>query len=148
MRLKSQALYYFKIFCHTVETRFNKVLALHSDRGGEYLSSEFDAYLLDVGIHRELTTALTPNQNRVVEQKNQTLLEKARAMVADAKTPTFLWAKAIATANYLTNHSPTCTNSGLTPYQKLRRKKPNLQHLRIYGSIAWVHVHDERRTKL
>ena len=149
MRLKSQALYYFKIFRHAVETRFNKkVLALRSDRGGEYLSSEFDAYLLDAGIHRELTTALTPNQNGVVERKNRTLLEKARAMVADAKTPTFLWAEAIATANYLTNRSPTRANSGLTPYQKLRRKKPNLQHLRIYGSIAWVHVHDERRTKL
>ena len=149
MRLKSHALHYFKIFRHAIETRFiKKVLTLCSDYGGEYLSSEFDAYLLDVGIHRKLTTALTPNQNGVAKQKNRTLLEKACAMVADAKTPTFLWTEAIATANYLTNCSPTRTKSGLTPYQKLRCKKPNLQHLRIYGSIAWMHVHDKWIAKL
>jgi hypothetical protein len=112
------------------------------------LGREFIEYCRNEGILQELMTAYTPSQNGVSERKNRTLLEKARAMVSDARTPPILWTEATATANYVTNRSPTRASSGITPYQRLRGKKLDLSHLRIYGSIAWVHMNDECRTKL
>nr|GEY69150.1 integrase, catalytic region, zinc finger, CCHC-type, peptidase aspartic, catalytic [Tanacetum cinerariifolium] len=45
-----------------------------------------------------LSSVRTPQQNRVVEPRNQTLVEAARTMLIFSHAPLFLWAKAIATA--------------------------------------------------
>nr|GEX14437.1 hypothetical protein [Tanacetum cinerariifolium] len=42
--------------------------------------------------------ARTPQQNRVVERRNRTLIEAARTMLADSKFPTTFWAEAVNTA--------------------------------------------------
>ena len=55
-----------------------------SDRGGEFLSNEFQQYLKRRGIHHQLTTADSPQQNGVAERMNRTLIEKAHAMIAAA----------------------------------------------------------------
>ena len=130
MRYKSQALDYFKIFKAMVENRFDtKIGSIRSDRGGEYLSQDFEKCMQDAGISRELTTAFTPSQIEVSKRKNLTLFEKARAMVADARTLACLWAEATAIANYVTNRSPTRANSGITPYQRLKGNPRDLSHL-------------------
>ena len=43
-----------------------------------------------------------------------------------------------------------CTTLGLhelTPYEKFFGKKPDLSHVQIFNSIAYVHVVDEKRQK-
>ncbi|GJY32002.1 uncharacterized mitochondrial protein-like protein [Tanacetum coccineum] len=45
------------------------------------------------GIKREFSVARTPQQNRVAEKKNITLIEAARTMLADSKLPTTFWAE-------------------------------------------------------
>lgn len=89
----------------------------------------------------------TPHQNGVSKRKNRMLLEKVCAMVANAKTLAYLWAEAIATASYITNCSFIRTNLGVMLYEQLWGKKSNLLHLLIFGNIAWVHIHDEKRRK-
>jgi hypothetical protein len=37
---------------------------------------------------------------------------------------------------------------GKTPQEAWSGRKPGISHLRVFGSIAHVHVPDERRTKL
>jgi hypothetical protein len=141
---------YFQKFKAIVELAFPSfsIQAFRSDRGGEYISTTFTEYLQLFGIHRELTQAYTPHQNRISKRKNRTLLEKARSMFFEARTPRFLWAEAVNTENYLTNRSPTRANSGVSPYQRLYKNPPALHHLRIFGCLAFVHVHDKSRTKL
>ena len=73
-------------------------LGLWGDNGGKYLSWEFEAYLRSKGIRYELIIAHTPEQNGVAEEMNRTLLESARAMIAQADLPTNYWAEAVATA--------------------------------------------------
>jgi transposase InsO family protein len=150
LRRKSDTLEAFKVFKAWIENLLQRQIGgLRSDRGGEFLSNEFSVFLDLHGIGRELTEAYTPRQNGVAERKNRTLLEKGRSMVADARTPKFLWSEVVATANYLTNRSPTRANpSGISPYQRLFGKVPDLSHLRIFGCVAYVHVPDETRTKL
>ena len=44
------------------------------------------------------------------------------------------------------NRSPS--QKGVTPYERANREKPNLWHLRVIGSRAWVHVPEKQRKKL
>ena len=76
---------------------------LGTDNGGEYVSKDFEAYLISKGIKHELTIAYTPEQNGVAERMNRTLMESARAMMSHANLPNPFWAEAVATAVYLRN---------------------------------------------
>ena len=56
-----------------LETQHNvKIKRLQSDRGGEYLSKEFDQHLKSKGTIRSLTVHDTPKQNGVAERLNRT----------------------------------------------------------------------------
>jgi transposase InsO family protein len=79
LKLKSKALstlkdYKTELRCQTPGAQIRK---LHSDRGGEYLSMEFDRYLKDQGIKCQLTIHHSPQQNNVAECLNRTLVEHA-----------------------------------------------------------------------
>nr|GEX78114.1 integrase, catalytic region, zinc finger, CCHC-type, peptidase aspartic, catalytic [Tanacetum cinerariifolium] len=60
---------------------------------------------LMVGMTHETSTAKTPQQNRVIERRNHTLVEAARTMLIFSHAPLFLWAEAIANACYTQNHT-------------------------------------------
>ena len=60
-----------------------KIRALRSNNGDEYTYGEFDDLCQKAGIKRELTVPYNPQQNRVVERKNRTVCEVARAMMCD-----------------------------------------------------------------
>jgi hypothetical protein len=36
----------------------------------------------------------------------------------------------------------------MTPKEKFTSKRPDVSHLRVFGCIAYVHVPDEKRSKL
>ena len=44
------------------------------------------------------------NKNGVVERKNRTLIEMARMMLDEYKTPKHFWAEVVETAFHATNH--------------------------------------------
>jgi hypothetical protein len=46
------------------------------------------------------------------------------------------------------NQTPTAAVHGMTPEEKFTGKKPDVSHLRVFGCIAYVHVPDEKRSKL
>jgi hypothetical protein len=46
------------------------------------------------------------------------------------------------------NRTPTTTIHGMTPEEKFTGKKPDVSHLRVFGCIAYVHILDEKRSKL
>ena len=54
-------------------------------------------------IKHEFSTPYTPQQNGVVERKNRTLLDMARTMLDEYKTPDRFWAEAINIACYSIN---------------------------------------------
>ncbi|GJY68951.1 ribonuclease H-like domain-containing protein [Tanacetum coccineum] len=47
------------------------------------------------GINHEYSNARTPQQNRVAERMNRTLIEAARTMLADSLLPTTFWAEVV-----------------------------------------------------
>jgi hypothetical protein len=46
------------------------------------------------------------------------------------------------------NRTPTTTVHGMKPKEKFTGKKPDVSHLIVFGCIAYVHVPDEKRSKL
>jgi hypothetical protein len=46
------------------------------------------------------------------------------------------------------NRTPTTTVHGMTPEGKFTCNKPNVSHLRMFSCIAYVHVPNEKRSKL
>jgi hypothetical protein len=46
------------------------------------------------------------------------------------------------------NRTPIIAVHGMTPEEKFTCKKPNVSHFRVFSYIAYVHVPDEKRSKL
>ncbi len=107
-----------------------------SDNGTEYVNHEFDGFLNASGIRRQLTVPYKPQQNGVAERANRTIVEMARSMLVQAGLCESLWAEAVATAVYIRNRSVTRQLGDKTPYEVWTGYKPNVRHLRIFGSKA------------
>jgi transposase InsO family protein len=76
MNHKSETFEKFKEFQSEVENQYGKkIKTLRSDRGGEYLSHEFNNYLKTCGIDPQLTPPGTPQGNGVSERCNRILLD-------------------------------------------------------------------------
>lgn len=58
------------------------------------------------------------------------------------------WVEVVSTAVYLLNCSPTKAVNGKTPYEAWHWRKPNVGHLKVFGSIAYAHIPYEKRRKL
>ena len=130
----------YRVFEAWLSTQHSaKIKCLRSDRGGEYLSDEFSAYLRKAGTVRNLTVHHTPEHNGVAERLNRTLLEKVRAMLHESDLPKFLWAEAISHAVYLKNRTWTRAIGETTPYELLNGQKPNLGNLHPWGCRVRVH---------
>jgi hypothetical protein len=69
-------------------------------------------------------------------------------MLNEKNLPNYFWAEAVATVVYIMNRTPIAIVHGMTPEEKFTSKKPNVSHLRVFGYIAYVHVPDEKRSKL
>ncbi|CAL8133801.1 unnamed protein product [Prunus armeniaca] len=125
-----------------------KIKGLMSDRGGEFLSSEFNKYSEEFGIQRQLTMAYSPRQNRVVERKNKTVVEMAKSMLHEKGIPYEFWAEAVNTVVYLLNRCPTKSLKKVTPFEGYTGRKPGIAHLKIFGSPCHVHTPSALRHKL
>jgi hypothetical protein len=90
----------------------------------------------------------TPQQNGVVECRNSSIVEHARCMANASNYPGFLWPEVVNAANHLINLSPTRTNSGIPPNQLYHKAIPRVDHLIIFGSLCYLHVPKEHRSKL
>nr|GEV46760.1 retrovirus-related Pol polyprotein from transposon TNT 1-94 [Tanacetum cinerariifolium] len=76
---------------------------------------------------------ITPQQNGVVERKNQTLVEAARTMLTFVNLPLFLWTEVIATACFTQNRSIIHKRFDKTPYELMNKRKPNIKFFRVFG---------------
>jgi len=93
---KSEAFIIFKYFKSLVEKETGSCIkSLRTDRGGEFTSQEFDQFCKENGIKRQLTAAYTPQQNRVAERKNTTIMNMVRSMISNKKILKSFWPEAV-----------------------------------------------------
>jgi hypothetical protein len=117
-----------------------------------------------------MSSAYTPQQNGVSERYNRTAMESTRCLLFARKVKSFLsllfyassnkllfslhlkvpielWAEAANYSNYIRNRVLSSTET-VTSYEIWFGKKPDLSHLRVFGSQVFIHIPDERRKKL
>ncbi|KAI5313775.1 hypothetical protein L3X38_042951 [Prunus dulcis] len=136
-----------------MKTQFNaQIQILRSDNGGEFVNHDFQTYFQQHGIIHETTCPQTPQQNGVAERKNRHLLETARALLISTHVPRHHWDDAIVTAVHLINRMPSGVLTFKTPLQVLAQHRPLPSVLvftpRIFGCVAFVHLHKNQRSKL
>jgi transposase InsO family protein len=149
LREKSEVAEHLKSFVTRVELDMGKSLkVLQTDGGGEYIASAVQGFLKDKGIQHEVTTPDTPQHNGVAECMNCTLLDKVWSMLHDASLPEMYWHDALVYAAHLHNVTPKHALEGITPEEAWSGNKPDVSHLHVFSTQAFVHVPDKQRTKL
>jgi hypothetical protein len=89
---KDQAAGAIKRVQAAVERKSGNLLGgLRTNRGGEFTASQFSEYCAELGIKRELIAPYTPQQNGVVEKRNQCVMAAARCMLKANKLPGMFW---------------------------------------------------------
>ncbi|KAJ0590430.1 putative RNA-directed DNA polymerase [Helianthus annuus] len=146
---KDQAFETFKEFKEKVEKEAQtKLKMLRTDRGGEFTSAEFNKYCKTNGIARQLTAPYSPQQNGVVERRNRTMLSTTRSMLKAMNMPQNFWGEAVRHAIYVLNRVPTKALVNKTPFEALKGRKPNLEHLKVFGCTAYAKVLPLQQKKL
>jgi transposase InsO family protein len=79
------------------------VKKIRSDNGSEFKNLQVEEFLEEEGIKHEFSAPYTPQQNGVVERKNRTLIDMARTMLGEFKTPERFWSEAMNTACHTIN---------------------------------------------
>jgi transposase InsO family protein len=121
------------------------MLALHSDRGGEYLSRAVWTVLDQKGIEHKLTMPGMPQQNGLAERWNRTILDKACALIHGAGLSLGFWEYAVDTAVHTYNRTPTRTIGWHTPHELWNAGHvPDVSYFRVFGCKAFVHVPEDK----
>jgi hypothetical protein len=151
LRHKSEVASCFQDYKAAVEKIHNSsILRLRMDGGGEYSGEEFLSFLRKEGIQAEPSTPYTPQQNGISERCNRTVMDPARSMLKHAGMPDSFWADAVEVAVYIKNRLPTRALPDTTPFEAWHGtgKKPDLSHLRVFGSLAYAWTAPVTRKKL
>jgi hypothetical protein len=115
-----------------------KLKALHTDRGGEFTVTKFVDYCAVEGVHRQHTAPYNPQQNGVVEPRNETVVATARSMLKAKGLPGWFWSEAVNAVVYVLNRCPTKSIDGMTPFEAWHGREPVVHHLRTFGCIVYV----------
>jgi transposase InsO family protein len=82
LAMKDEALAAFTAFQARAEAEAGrKIGTLRTDRGGEFMARSFADHYSKQGMQRHLTAPYTPEQSRVVERRNQSVMGMARSMM-------------------------------------------------------------------
>jgi hypothetical protein len=114
-----------------------KLRVLCTDNGGEFTTVEFASYCADEGVQRHYSTPYSPQQNGVVERRNQTVVGMARALLKQRGMLAVFWGEAVVTTVYILNHSPTKALNDRTSYEAWYGRKPAVSHLRVFGCLTF-----------
>ncbi|GMF44976.1 unnamed protein product [Phytophthora fragariaefolia] len=109
-----------------------------TDKGGEFVNEAMEAWYNSRGIEY-IQVGPKSSQLNLCERTHQTLVEMTKAMMEHSGLPRSLWPEAMRNAVYIKNRSYNKGTQGV-PYEMFFGAKPDVHHIRQYGSLASVHV--------
>ncbi|GKE17223.1 putative ribonuclease H-like domain-containing protein, partial [Tanacetum coccineum] len=134
LRTKDETSEILKDFIRQIENQLNqKVKTIRCDNGTEFKNRDIIEFCWSKGIKREYSNAKTPQQNRVAERKNKTLIDAARTMLADSFLPNTFWAEVVSTACMVLNRVLVTKPQRKTPYELITGKIPIISYIRPFG---------------
>nr|GEV15837.1 hypothetical protein [Tanacetum cinerariifolium] len=127
-----------KTFITGIENQLDfKVKVIRCDNETKFKNSVINQICKDKGIKREFSVARTPQQNRVAERRNMTLIEAARTMLVDSKLPTTFWSEAVNTACFVLNRALVTKPYNKIPYELIRGRPP-LDFVKPFGCLFTI----------
>ncbi|WVZ63995.1 LOW QUALITY PROTEIN: hypothetical protein U9M48_013581 [Paspalum notatum var. saurae] len=139
MEFKDEAFGFVRDLVLRLRNESHKAMrAIRSDNGGEFRNSRFENFCRDLGLEHQFSSPYTPPQNGVVERKNRTLVEMARTMLDEYRTPRRFWAEVVNTACYIANRIFLRAFLGKTSYELRFGRQPSVKHLRAFGCRCFV----------
>jgi hypothetical protein len=109
------------------------------------VNNNFISYYTTQGIQMKHIVPYTPQRNGVAERKNHALKEMANYMIQSKGLTLKYGAEAINCANYIVNCTPIKALKNITSKEAWTKIKPDVSHFRVFGSIVWAHIPDEKR---
>nr|GEY99710.1 retrovirus-related Pol polyprotein from transposon TNT 1-94 [Tanacetum cinerariifolium] len=106
------------------------VIIIRIDNDTEFKDQVLKEYFDSVGISHQVSSIRTPQQNRVVERRNRTLVEAVRTML-------FLWAEAIATVCFTQNRSIIHRRFNKRPYDLINGRKLDISFLDVFEALCY-----------
>ena len=138
LKHKSDAVDSFRILALQLKQEKGGIVQIRSDHGGEFQNKDFDTFCQSQGIQHQYAAPRTPQQNGIVERKNRTLQEMARAMLAGNNVPSGFWAEAVNTTCYIINRVYVKPKTKTTPYEIFKGKTPNLSFCHVFGCLCYI----------
>ena len=118
---------------------------LQTDCGGEY-EKEMAEILRAGGTTHIPSPPHSHESNGLAERQNRTLKDTARTLLRQANMPPSFWTKAIKAACEIRNRLPhSSLPNGTSPHEAFFNEKPSIDHFRVFGSVAYIHIPEERR---
>jgi transposase InsO family protein len=111
---------------------------LRTDNDGEFTAKEFATYCSDEGVQRHVSTPYTPQQNEVVERRNQTVLGTTCALLKERGMPTRFWGEPMTTIVILLNRAPMKALSGKKSFEAYHGCKPAVDFLKTFGCVGFI----------
>ena len=138
MKNRSKLFSHFCVFYAKIHTQFHvSIQSLRSDNAKEYVSEQFQSFMLQNGILHQTSYFDTPSRNGVAERKNRNLFETARALLFQMQVLKHFWVDVVSTACFFINRMPSSVMNWDTPYHILFRI--NLYFplsLRCFGALV------------
>ena len=131
------------------ETQFGCVVKrLYADGGTEFINQTLKAFCAKHGKELHWTPARTQQLNGAAERTVRTFKDYERTMIAARRCAGAALGPSGAHAAFVWNRTHISQDTGMTPYEAMRGKKPSLKHLGVWGCDAYCHVPKEQRSAL
>ena len=147
LRSKDEVADYVAVLVRQAETQFGcTVKRLYADGGTEFINQTLKAFCSKHGKELRWTPARTQQLNGAAERSVRSFKDYERTMVQHAGAPPKLWGRAGSHAAFVWNRTHISKDTGMTPYEAMRGKKPSLRHINVWGCDAYCHVPKEQRS--
>lgn len=80
----------------------------------------------------------TPQQNGIVERRNQTIVEAAKTMLIQGDAPKMFWREAVNTAVYTLNRVLVKKGNDKTPYELWYGHSPNASYFKVLDNKYFI----------
>ena len=148
LKSKDEASRFLKLLYNRILTALNvKVKMLRCDRGTEFINKNLEQFFEEKGVVIGTSASRCAEQNGRIERANRTIIESARTMLCENNFPKNLWGEAVNTAVYALNRVLSTNNRQMTPHEKWHGFKPDISHMRPFGSLCVVHIPKVLRSK-
>ena len=116
------------------------VKRLNADGGTEFINATLKSFCAKHGLELHWTPARTQQLNGAAENTVRTFKDRERTMIAHAGASLRFWYLAGAHAAFVWNRTYIAPDTGMTPYESMRGKKPSVEHIGVWGCNAYCHV--------